>query len=101
MPPRKKKVKVSTETVEPVEFDMMSVSQADICIAYKQVAATQEGQVVLADLTRKFGFTRFSTFVPGDPYHSQLNEGARTVVVHIGRMIAADPSDFEEPKTEM
>lgn len=104
MSPRKKKAvapKVKKPKAAAVELDLTSISQVDVCLAYKTLATTQEGQIVYADLVRRFGFTRTTTFVPGDPYRSQLNEGARTVVVHAGRMIDADPSEFEEPDTEM
>ncbi len=88
--PPKKKVPVATT------IDLTNVSPVDTCIAYKVVAATQEGQIVIADLMRRFGFARFTTFVSGDPDRTTLNEGQRTVVIHIGRMIDADPASFED-----
>ncbi len=88
--PPKKKIPVATT------IDLTDVSPVDTCIAYKVVAATQEGQIVIADLMRRFGFSRYTTFVPGDPDRSTLNEGQRTVVIHIGRQIDADPASFED-----
>ena len=88
--PPKKEIPVATT------IDLTNVSPVDTCIAYKVMAATQEGQIVIADLMRRFGFSRFTTFVHGDPDKSTLNEGQRTVVIHIGRMIDADPAAFED-----
>lgn len=64
-----------------------------VMTAWKVIAGLPEGQVVLNDLVRRFAFTRTSTFVPGDPQRSMLNEGSRIVCVHIGRMIDGEDSD--------
>jgi len=74
----------------------LMVGKADVILAYKSVAATDEGRIVIADLVRKFGFSRTSTFVPGDPHRTSLNEGQRSVMVHFGVMIDADPAAVEE-----
>lgn len=86
----KKEIPVATT------IDLASVSPVDTCIAYKAVAMTQEGQIMVADLMRRFGFSRYSTHVPGDPELSRMNEGSRLVIVHIGRQIDADPAAFED-----
>ncbi len=86
----KKKIPIATT------IDLTDVSPVDTCIAYKVVAGTQEGQIVIADLMRRFGFSRHTTFVSGDPNRSTLNEGQRTVIIHIGRQIDADPASFED-----
>ncbi len=92
----KKKIPVATE------IDMQNVSPVDTCIAYKVVAATQEGQIMIADLMRRFGFARHTTHVPGDPERGTINEGSRLVLIHIGRQIDADPASFEDQnKVEM
>lgn len=78
----------------------LQVSPVDVCQAYKEVFSTSAGQIVLADMLRRFGFTRSSTFVPGDSARTAFNEGGRTVLIHVGRMIDADPADFEEPTAE-
>lgn len=70
------------------------VGPADIMMAYKQVAALPEGQIVIDDLLRRFGFTRTSTYVHGDAIATTFREGQRTVLVHIGRMIEGDPAEF-------
>ncbi len=88
--PPKKKIPVATT------IDLTNVSPVDTCIAYKVVAATQEGQIVIADLMRRFGFSRNTTYVPGDPDMTVWREGQRTVIIHIGRMIDADPASFED-----
>lgn len=72
------------------------VSLMDIANAYKIVFATPEGQVVLADLVRKFAFNTQSTFVPNCPEQTNVNEGQRTVIVHIGRMQAMDANQVAE-----
>lgn len=75
------------------------VSPADIIMAYRQVAASEAGQVVLQDLIRKFGYSRSSTFqAAGDqePYRTFIHEGQRSVMVHIGNMIDADPALVEQ-----
>lgn len=65
------------------------------CLAFKQAFATEAGQEVLRYLVGKFGFARYSTFAPGDRDRTMLNEGQRTVMVEIGRMIDADPAQFD------
>lgn len=81
------------------------VSQADVINAYKQAFATPEAQVVLGDLMRRFGFTRSSTFTPQTPFRKETRpedtiyyEGQRSVLVHIGMMMDADPSTIIEPE---
>ena len=99
--PKKTKTKKSPKKEVPVAttIDLTNVSPVDTCIAYKVVAATSEGQIVIADLMRRFGFSRFSTYVPGEPELSRMNEGSRLVIVHIGRQIDADPASFEDQET--
>ncbi len=88
--PPKKKIPVATT------IDLTNVSPVDTCIAYKVVAATQEGQIVIADLMQRFGFSRCTTLVPGDPETTAFHEGGRVVIIHIGRQIDADPASFED-----
>ena len=76
------------------------VTPAEVCVAYKQAFSTPEGMIVIADLMRKFGFSRTTTFVPGETEQTFIHEGQRTVLVHVGRMLDADPSEFDQPKTE-
>lgn len=80
---------------------MRTVSPHDVMIAYKQMAATPDGEVVLADLVRKFGYARNSTFNPGDPYSTVMCEGQRSVVVHIGRQVEGELSDVTDVDEQM
>lgn len=70
-------------------------SPANIIIAYQKVAQTEEGQIMLQDLVQRFGSSRSTTFVAGDPYATAYNEGLRSVCVHIGAQIDADPGQAE------
>lgn len=75
----------------------LEVSRADTILAYKSVFATQDGQIVLADLMRHFGYTNHSTFSEGgDVNQTLVREGQRTVLIHIGRRINSDPAINEE-----
>lgn len=86
---------------KPAEAEApLHVSQVDVCVAYKEIFGTRAGQVVLADLMRRFSFTRISTLVPGDIHTTIHHEGSRTVLVHIGRMLDADPAEMQEHTTE-
>lgn len=66
---------------------------ADLANAYKVVAASPEGSIVIADLVRRFGFSRQTT-IDADPLRMAWKEGGRTVMVHIGRMIDMDTSQI-------
>lgn len=63
---------------------------------YKAVFGTEAGVSVLRDLMRHFGYTRTSTLVEGDPIASARNEGQRTVLIRIGKLIDADPTAVED-----
>lgn len=79
-----------------------SFSKADIIMAYKDVFSTQEGQIVLGDLLRHFGFTDKTTFVENDPAGrlQAAGEGQRSVIIHIGRRMEENP-DAEQPDPEL
>lgn len=64
-------------------------------LAYKQVAMSPEGQIMVADLLGKFGWSRQSMFT-GDALQLAFREGQRTVLVHMGRMIDGDPNQYGE-----
>ncbi len=74
---------------------------ADVVIAYKNVAATQDGQVVLHDLVRKFAYAQQSMFkLANQDMNAVLHmEGQRSVVVYIGVMIETDPTMVEQAGT--
>jgi hypothetical protein len=67
--------------------------------AYKAVSRTPEGELVLQDLVKRFGWTRQST-IDVDPLKMAWKEGTRAVVVHIGRMIDADIHDAADTTAE-
>ncbi|WP_299444702.1 hypothetical protein [uncultured Rhodospira sp.] len=75
---------------------MTTCSQSRIAAAYQSVFHGQDGQLVLADLARRFGFTHRSTFPDnGDPNRMIFNEGGRAALIHIGRMIEADLDELK------
>lgn len=65
----------------------------EVAAAYQELFASPAGQIVLNHLVAKFGFTNKSTFVPGDPAHSAIYEGQRSVMVYIGQQLAWTPED--------
>lgn len=71
------------------------VSKADVANAYQTAFATPEGQIVLADLMRRFGYTRGST-LHENAHTMAFREGTRYVLVHMGKMMDADPSELAE-----
>ena len=71
------------------------VGKIEVAEAYRDVFSTPEGQIVLADLMRHFGYNTTTTFVAGDQYQSARNEGSRIVLVHIGRRIDTDIASLE------
>lgn len=80
----------------------ITASAVDVIEAYKKIFSTAEGGIVLADLMRHFGFTMNSTYVDGSPNGIYLNEGARRVLIHIGRRLDTDPASVEATEnTEM
>ena len=79
------------------EITSREVSPYDVCIAYKTVFGTQEGQIVMMDLLRNFGYNRNTTFDP-NPGAMAYKEGQRTVLIKIGRQIDLDPIGLEETR---
>lgn len=59
---------------------------AKLSAAWRTIAATPEGQLVLQDLVARFAFTQRSTYSP-EPNRTFINEGCRTVMVYIGRYV--------------
>lgn len=74
------------------------VQPHEVAAAYKELFASPAGQIVLQHLVAKFGFVNKTTFVPGDPMHSAVFEGQRSVMVYIGQQMAWTPED--EPDQE-
>ncbi|MGD9724401.1 MAG: hypothetical protein AB7U76_24445 [Pirellulales bacterium] len=73
------------------------VQPHETVLAYQEAFASPAGRIVLAHLLARFGFTERSTFEPGDMHRTVLHEGQRSVLVHIGRMLAANPDTIEKP----
>jgi hypothetical protein len=58
------------------------------------------GRLVLADLSR-YCHALETTFVPGDPYQTMLNEGRRDVLNHILEVVGLKADDFAELTQEV
>lgn len=61
--------------------------------AYRQVFNTAAGRTVLEDLQEN-SFIHTSTYMPGDPYGTAMNEGTRRLVVHIQNMLRVEPDQM-------
>ncbi len=72
------------------------LSRKETILAYKEVYATEAGQAMLADLMHYFSFSRRTLFVSGDQGHTDWHEGQRSVIVHIGNRIEADPDEADD-----
>ena len=77
---------------------MTEISRDECAEAYKSVFGTPEGQIILADLMRRFGFTRHSTFLDGEPTVNAMliREGQRSVLIHIGVQMDLDLETSEQ-----
>ena len=62
---------------------------SDLVKADRFLFATEDGEVVLADLRSRFHIST-PTFVAGAPHESAFLEGQRSVVLTIERMIKPD-----------
>jgi hypothetical protein len=76
-------------------MEVKEISLSDIASAYQYIAGMPEGQIVIQDLVRRFGFTRTTT-IDADPMRMAYKEGGRAVCVHIGRMIDSDAKQLAE-----
>lgn len=75
-----------------------TVSPGEVAAAYQLAFTTQEGQIVLHDLLRRFGFARQSMFQRGvtRPEDLAFSEGGRAVLAHVGVMLDVDPDAYEK-----
>lgn len=73
------------------------VQPHETVMAYQETFRSPAGAIVLAHLLARFGFTERSTYEPGDMHRTVLNEGQRSVLVHIGRMLASSPDKIDKP----
>ena len=69
---------------------MKPIDGARLAQAYRTFFASADGQIVLGDLVRRFGFTTQSTFDPNNVEATILREGQRTVMIYIGRWQSDD-----------
>ena len=76
------------------------VDPTNVVEAYRIVAGTPEGNIMLRDLVRRFGYGSRSTIVPGDPHMSAWKEGQRSVMVHFSRRIDGEAGDMEGTTSE-
>ena len=58
---------------------------------YRGTFASDQGQRVLENLSCG-SYEKISTFVRNDPTGSAFNEGRRMMILHIRRMLEADPN---------
>ena len=66
----------------------MNTEQQKLVSAYSDIFDSPTGKIVLDDLA-EMCFDNETTFFPGDPYVSAAQEGRRSVLLRIRRMIAA------------
>ena len=59
----------------------------DLKLAYRRTFDNEDGETVLADLKIRFAFEQ-TTFVQGDPHQTAYNEGQRSAILLIARMLA-------------
>lgn len=62
--------------------------------AYKRFAETEDGKLILEDLSR-FCYAKGSTFT-GDANSTFFNEGKRNVYLYMNTVINVDPKTLEE-----
>jgi len=62
--------------------------------ALQKMATTEDGQIVLAWLTARFGYTRRST--KDGPNGIEFNEGQRSVMIELGTLLDADVLRLKE-----
>lgn len=81
-----------------VQKKLETLTAEDIANLYKKVFTSQEGLLVLQDLTN-----RFNPNVPAvpedmaiDPYRLCMNEGRRTVIFHIETNLLPEDSNVKE-----
>lgn len=74
----------------------MQVSRKQVVAAYQEAFASPAGIIVLGHLTHRFGYTRGTTLVSGDPQATAFNEGQRAVLVEIGRLLDTQLASLED-----
>ena len=79
-------------------METRNITPGDLSRIYKSFAMSEDGQVILADLMRRFAYVNKSTSTVAnyDPNQMLVLEGQRSVVVYIGHMIETDPNQLDE-----
>lgn len=73
----------------------MEIKKSQAVRAAQAVSGTEDGKIFLGYLVAKYGFAGCSTFHE-NPVKMNMNEGARSVMVEIGRMLATDANELED-----
>lgn len=66
------------------------VSRVEVASAFRDIASTEQGQIMLRWLMSKFGFTTKTTLVSGHPDKTAFQEGQRSVMIAMAEQIEAD-----------
>lgn len=67
----------------------------DLLATYRAVFSTDDGEIVLADLQKRFHLSA-TTFERGDPHFSAFLEGQRSVVLTILSMMEERGADNQD-----
>lgn len=62
------------------------MTRAELRTLFAELLGNEKFVAFLKDLDARFGAHHRTTFVPGDPYATAYNEGARSVIVFINRL---------------
>ncbi len=82
----------------PLHDKLLTLDEERVAKLYQTVFGSGEGQLVLEDLRNRC-FVKTSTFEGFEPI-SLINEGKRTVVLHIETQINYEPVDPEKVSQE-
>lgn len=59
----------------------------EICIALQRLVKNDDFLLLIEHLETRYGAMYATLFVPGDPYSTAYNEGARSVVAYVRRLV--------------
>lgn len=72
----------------------MRISKVQVAEAIQRLAATEDGQILLAYMTAEFGYTRKS--LRSHPFGIEHAEGQRSVLVALSVLLDVDPVELQE-----
>lgn len=78
-----------------VQKRLESLAPEDIARTYKRIFESDDGRLILQDLTNRFNppVPAVPEDMPVDPYRLAINEGKRSVVFHIeGQLLPEEPN---------